>query len=124
MYRFLFLLFCFAAVWVGNANAVNVYLETETFRVKGGWVIDQQFMDRMGSPYLMAHGMGVPVEDAVTELTIPEKGVYYVYVRTFNWTSPWFSGKGPGKFSLYVDGKRVGKVRKYMGVAKSWSSAD
>lgn len=123
MYRFLFLLFCFAAVWVGNVNAANVYLETETFRVKGGWVIDQQFMDRMGSPYLMAHGMGVPVEDAVTELTIPEKGVYYVYVRTFNWTSPWFSGKGPGKFSLYVDGKRVGKVLGDEGNTWGWQKA-
>lgn len=123
MYRFLFLLFCFAAVWVGNVNAANVYLETETFRVKGGWVIDQQFMDRMGSPYLMAHGMGVPVEDAVTELAIPEKGVYYVYVRTFNWTSPWFSGKGPGKFSLYVDGKRVGKVLGDEGNTWGWQKA-
>ena len=54
----------------------------------------------MGSPYLLAHGMGVPVEDASTEVTFPEKGEYYVYVRTYNWTSPWKKGKGPGKFSL------------------------
>ena len=31
-------------------------------------------MDLMGSPYLLAHGMGVPVDDASTEVTFPEKG--------------------------------------------------
>ena len=28
------------------------------FAQLGGWVIDQQFMDQMGSPYLLAHGLG------------------------------------------------------------------
>lgn len=42
----------------------------------------------MGSPYLMAHGMGVPVEDASTTISFPEDGTYYVFVRTYNWTSP------------------------------------
>jgi hypothetical protein len=46
--------------------ANNVFLEAENFDNKGGWVVDQQFMDLMGSPYLMAHGMGVPIADAVT----------------------------------------------------------
>ena len=69
--------------------------------------MDQQFMDLMGSPYLLAHGMGVPVDDAYTEVTFPEKGEYYVYVRTYNWTSPWKKGEGPGKFSLSVGGKKM-----------------
>ena len=90
-----------------NVFASDLLIEAENFSHKGGWVVDQQFMDLMGSPYLMAHGMGVPVEDASTEVSFREKGTYYVYVRTFNWTSPWYQGAGPGKFSLYVDGKRV-----------------
>ena len=46
-------------------------------------------MDQMGSSYLLAHGMGESVEDAWTEVDFPQKGVYYVDVRTYNWTSPW-----------------------------------
>ena len=90
-----------------NLFASDLLVEAESFKHKGGWVVDQQFMDLMGSSYLMAHGMGVPVEDASTEIEFPEKGTYHVYVRTFNWTSPWFQGAGPGKFSLYVGNKKV-----------------
>lgn len=88
-------------------NSANLFIEVESFAKKGGWVVDQQFMDLMGSSYLMAHGMGEPVEDAQTEVTFPEKGTYYVYVRTYNWTSPWKDGEGPGKFSLYVGNKKL-----------------
>jgi hypothetical protein len=42
-------------------------------------------MDLMGSSYLMAHGMGMPVEDAETTVEFPSSGEYYVFVRTFNW---------------------------------------
>lgn len=89
-----------------SARAEQVWLEAESFADKGGWVTDQQFMDVMGSPYLLAHGMGVPVDDAVTEVTFPESGTYHVYVRTYNWTSPWHKGEGPGKFKLKV-GRRT-----------------
>ena len=30
----------------------------------------------MGSPYLIAHGLGKPVADASTEVTVPEDGPY------------------------------------------------
>ncbi len=72
-------------------------------------MVDQQFMDQMGSPYLIAHGLGTPVENASTEVIFPEKGRYYAYVRTYNWTSPWCQDKGPGRFSLEVNGKTIGK---------------
>ena len=90
-----------------NLFASDLLVEAESFKHKGGWVVDQQFMDLMGSSYLMAHGMGVPVADASTEIEFSEKGTYHVYVRTFNWTSPWFQGAGPGKFSLYVGNKKI-----------------
>lgn len=84
-------------------SASDVLIETESFAQKGGWALDQQFMDLMGSPYLLAHGMGVPVEDATTTVTIPASGKYNIYVRTFNWTSPWTTEKdGPGKFQVKI----------------------
>ncbi|MBR1720829.1 MAG: hypothetical protein IJ726_10580 [Phocaeicola sp.] len=88
-----------------SGKAADLFIETENFTNKGGWVVDQQFMDLMGSPYLLAHGLGNPVSDASTEVVFPEKGEYYVYVRTFNWTSPWYKGAGPGKFTLYGGNK-------------------
>ena len=41
-----------------------VFLEAEQFADHGGWDLDQQVMDQMGSPYLLAHGLGIPVKDA------------------------------------------------------------
>lgn len=108
---------------LGSIKAANLFVEAESFRTKGGWVVDQQFMDLMGSPYLMAHGMGVPVEDAVTPVTFPETGTYYVYVRTFNWTSPWKQGEGPGKFSLSVGNKRLVSPLGAEGTAWMWQVA-
>ena len=61
------------------AHAASCMVEAEAFTYKGGWVVDQQFMDQMGSPYLLAHGMGSPVADAYTEVSFPELGDYYVY---------------------------------------------
>lgn len=90
-----------------SATAADVLVEAESFANRGGWVVDQQFMDLMGSPYLLAHGMGKPVADAETEVAFPEQGKYHAYVRTYNWTSPWHSGKGPGRFALKVNGKKL-----------------
>ena len=32
------------------AFAQGILVEAESFREKGGWAVDQQFMDKMGSP--------------------------------------------------------------------------
>ena len=84
-HTFIFL-FLFYLLSVKASQAADLLVEAENFNTKGGWVVDQQFMDLMGSPYLLAHGLGTPVDDAVTEVTFPEKGTYHVYVRTYNWT--------------------------------------
>ncbi|KOH44595.1 FAD-dependent oxidoreductase [Sunxiuqinia dokdonensis] len=104
-------------------QAQSVFVEAENFANKGGWVIDQQFMDLMGSPYLMAHGMGVPVTDAETTVDFPEAGEYQVFVRTYNWASPWFQGEGPGKFELLVDGKSTGATLGASGFEWLWQDA-
>jgi hypothetical protein len=90
-----------------GAYAAELFVEAESFANKGGWVVDQQFMDLMGSPYLMAHGMGVKVGDATTTVEFPEAGTYHVWVRTFNWVAPWFEGEGPGAFTVSVGDKRL-----------------
>lgn len=119
MFRIKFILFLLVVQSV-YIKAASLLVETESFSQKGGWVIDQQFMDQMGSPYLLAHGMGVPVGDAITNVTFPEEGTYYVYARTYNWTSPWSSKKGPGKFSLYVNNKKIGGTLGDEGTKWQW----
>ena len=90
-----------------NVSGQNklIFIEAESFSKMGGWVIDQQSMDQMGSPYMMAHGLGVPVENARTKVEIPEKGKYRVWVRTHNWVAPWGVLGTPGKFQLLFDEK-------------------
>jgi hypothetical protein len=84
-----------------------VLVETEAFDDLGGWVLDQQFMDLMGSPYLLAHGMGIPVEDARTTVAFPSAGTYRVHVRTRDWVAPWKAAGAPGRFQVFVDGEAL-----------------
>ena len=105
------------------ASGDNIWLETENFKEKGGWVVDQQFMDEMGSPYLLAHGMGKAVADARTDFEVPATATYYIYVRTFNWTSPWHQGAGPGAFQLLVNGRSLVKSLGTEGNNWMWQSA-
>jgi hypothetical protein len=98
----------------------TVLVEAEGFGTLGGWVIDQQFMDQMGSPFLMAHGLGAPVEDAKTTVALPAAGTYRVLVRTRDWTAPWDAADPPGKFQLLVDGKPLGTVFGTEGAEWHW----
>ena len=91
----------------GAAFGVTVFTETESFADKGGWVVDQQFMDLMGSPFLMAHGMGVPVKDAVTTVQIPEDGEYRLFARTRNWVEAWNKTEAPGRFKIALNGQAL-----------------
>jgi hypothetical protein len=82
-------------------------VEAESFSDFGGWVLDQQFMAEMGSPYLLAHGLGRPVRDAVTTVELPAPGHYRIWVRTKDWVAPWQAKGAPGKFQLILDGAAV-----------------
>lgn len=103
-------------------RASELFLEAESFTNKGGWCVDQQFMDVMGSPYLLAHGTGCPVEDAYTQVEVPSKDTYYIYVHTYNWTSPFCKGNGPGKFHVLVNDWKSNPVG-YQGDAWQWQYA-
>jgi len=89
------------------AAAETVLLEAERFDDRGGWVVDSQFMDQMGSPYLLAHGLGVPVRNASTTVNLPEPGTYRVWVRTRDWVATWNAAGAPGKFQVLIDEKTL-----------------
>ena len=83
----------------------------------GGWSLDCQFMDVMGSPYLLAHGIGRPVVDARAAVALPAPGEYRIWVRSRNWTEG-----APGRFTVLVDGKPLGKT--FGASQKEWAWED
>jgi hypothetical protein len=106
-----------------SAPAQQVWVEAESFANHGGWMLDTQFIDIMGSPYLLAHGMGTPVKNAETEVAVPEAGSYKVWVRTKNWVGPWDAPGAPGKFQVSVNGKVLDKVLGTEGKDWVWEEA-
>ena len=88
---------------VGSA-ADQILIEAESFAHHGGWVLDTQFVQVMGSPYLLAHGMGRPVADAVTDVKLEGSGAYRVFVRTKDWVTRWKAPGHPGRFQLLING--------------------
>ncbi len=98
------------------AQASELLVEAESFTTKGGWKVDQQFVHEMGSPYLLAHGIGKPVADAETTAAFPSTGKYHVWVRTKNWVpGKW---KAPGRFNVAVAGKILKPV---FGTEPEWN---
>ncbi len=121
IYKFVILfLICSLSV---SCVSEGIWIEAEDFDHKGGWSVDQQFTFEMGSPYLIAHGMGTPVEDAWTDVGFPGKGEYHIYVRTYNWTSPWTDGKGPGAFRIGMDGETISEELGTSGTSWMWEYA-
>jgi hypothetical protein len=89
-------------------RAETFVVEAEQFSQKGGWMVDTQFIESVGSPYLIAHGMGKPVANATTTSTVPADGSYTVWVRTIDWTKRLNRTEGGGTFSLMVNGRKIG----------------
>lgn len=85
----------------------SIFIEAEGFANRGGWVIDQQSMDVMGSAYLLAHGMGTPVPDAETTIVLQSGGNYHIWVRTRDWVAPWQVEGAPGKFQVLFNAKAL-----------------
>ena len=78
-----------------------VWLEAEAFANVGGWSRDTQHVDLMGSVYLLATGLGKPVEPATTTATVPEPGTYRLWVRARDW----LPSHAPGRFVVRVGEK-------------------
>jgi hypothetical protein len=93
----------------------ELFVECEAFDEHGGWVVDPQFVEQMGSPYLMAHGLGIPVENARTTVQIPRSDVYHLWARTCDWAPGHWDA--PGRFRLIVDNDTLSEV---LGDMMSW----
>ncbi|MBM4037556.1 MAG: FAD-dependent oxidoreductase [Planctomycetes bacterium] len=100
-------------------KAAEVLVEAEAFADFGGWVLDPQFMDQMGSPYLLAHGLGKPVANAKTQVDFPEAGAYHVWVRAKDWVP----SHHPGRFKVLVDGQELAETFGANGQDWSWQKA-
>lgn len=87
-----------------RADESSRLVEAESFTTRGGWKLDTQFIDEMGSPYLLAHGLGQPVADAETTVEFSQAGTYHVWVRTKDWVARWNADGKPGRFNLLIDG--------------------
>jgi hypothetical protein len=83
-----------------SGSPLGILVEAEDFDDYGGWVLDSQFETTMGSPYLLAHGLGRPVGDATTSITVANGGEYEVWVRAKDWVPSYH----PGRFKLSING--------------------
>ncbi|MFO0424417.1 MAG: FAD-dependent oxidoreductase, partial [Planctomycetia bacterium] len=115
-----FILAAVACLSVGPASAATVLVEAESFASPGGWSLDTQFIREMGSPYLIAHGLGKPVADAATKVTIPAAGTYRVFVRTKDWVARWNAPGTPGKFQVVVNGTPLAETFGTKAAAWDW----
>ncbi|MCP4377801.1 MAG: FAD-dependent oxidoreductase, partial [bacterium] len=111
-----------AALAGSSSGGDVVLLEAEGFDYPCGWKIDQQFMDQMGSPMLLAHGMGIPVKDATTAVMFPAAGEYHIWVRTRDWVAPWKAPGAPGKFQVLINGQAVKTTFGTKGAKWHWQS--
>ena len=118
-------IFCLASLYGWHAawlavGATTALIEAESFSNKGGWVVDPQFVQQMGSPFLLAHGGGTPVADVSGTLTVPEPGTYRVWVRTRDWVPS--HPDAPGAFKVRVNGQELAPV--FGTVSGTWNWQD
>ena len=92
---------------VQTSHSAEVFVEAESFKNLGGWKLDTQFIQSMGSPYLLAHGLGEKVEDASTQLSVPSTAKYRVWVRTYDWVARWDASPSPGRFKISISGSSL-----------------
>lgn len=113
MQRISLCVLCCVLWGLGGVNAARgeqVLVEAESFAQPGGWQLDTQFIHIMGSPYLLAHGLGRPVADATTTVRFPKTGEYRVWVRTKDWVARWNADGQPGRFQVLVDGQPLSET--------------
>ncbi len=94
---------CLVLISASCAPAASqvVWQEAESMADTGKWSNDPQHIDIMGSAYLLATGVGRPVDDAVTTLTIPGTGTYALWVRCRDW----LPSHSPGRFQVLINGR-------------------
>lgn len=101
----------------------ELFLEAESFAEKGGWVTDTASVETIGSAYLMAHGMGIPVADACTSFALAEDGEYTFWALTRDWTACWNAAIPAGRFRLCLDGQALDATLGTNGEDWAWQCA-
>lgn len=101
----------------------EIWIEAESLKNKGGWVVDSGSMEMIRSAYLMAHGMGVPVADAYDNIEIACDGDYSVWALTRDWTATWNVSDPAGKFEILIDGKPLPETLGTNGKDWAWQNA-
>ncbi|MCP4858102.1 MAG: FAD-dependent oxidoreductase [Fuerstiella sp.] len=87
---------------VTSAQEIVIWQEAESLSEVGGWSNDSQHVDIMGSPYLLATGVGRPVADAIGKVTVTETSTYRLWVRCRDW----YPSHSPGRFSVSIGGRK------------------
>ena len=101
----------------------EIFIEAESLKNRGGWVIDSASIEVLHSAYLMAHGMGVPVADAYDSIEIPCSGEYSVWALTRDWTAAWNVADPAGKFKILLDCKPLPNTLGTNGKDWAWQLA-
>lgn len=99
-----------------------LFIEAESFADHGGWSLDTSFTNVIGSPYLLAHGLGKAVADAKTTIKIPKAGKYRMWARTKDWVAPWKAPGAPGRFQVVVNGKALATEFGVSGAEWAWQA--
>ncbi len=102
---------------------MNIFIEAESFKNRGGWVVDTASVEVIHSAYLMAHGMGVPVADAFDDFEAEENGEYYVWSLTRDWTAVWNVKNSAGKYTIKIDDTELENILGTNGKEWAWQLA-
>ena len=101
--------------------SLSVRLQPRGFCCRGSLgTRDWQFVDQMGSPYLMAIGYGTPVADARTTARSVKPGQYRLWVRS----KDWMPQHHPGRFELSLAGQRISRAFGASGREANQTSTD
>ena len=87
---------------VAEVEKGYLWLEAEEFSDYGTWVIDTQFVGKMGSAYLLGAGVTGTCASASTRLAVPCAGRWRAWARTRDWIPECH----PGRFAIEVGGRR------------------
>ncbi len=89
---------------INSLRENSCFIEAAHFDDYGGWVLDTQYIQNIGSSYLLAHGLGNPVKNAVARINLPKAGSYRLWVYTKDWVAAWKKDIAPGVFKILVNG--------------------
>ena len=95
-----------AATQKSSTDAATLWIDASAFQKPGGWLLDTQFVHLMGSPYLIAAGIGTPVENAAASFTVADSGTYRLWIRSRNWIRE----HSPGRFNILINDNSLEQV--------------